>query len=299
MMRGRVVSLNGVPAEQVKAKDEAAWVLEGDRGITYSATVPEGSAVAEGEWWPAGYAGPPLVSVASDVAQGLDLKVGDMTVVNVLGRNIEARVANLRKVNWRSLGINFVFVYSPNTFAGAPHMFLATATFPPGSDPAKELGLLRETARAFPAVTTVRVKDALDAINDVMRQLAVAIRAASSIALAASILVLGGALAAGQQARIYDVVILKTLGATRLRLLAALVAEYAILGFATAVFGVLAGAGAAAVVLRRVKRLDGFEWLRQAAAGAAALALALTVGLGLAATWRVLGQKPARWLRSL
>jgi putative ABC transport system permease protein len=145
----------------------------------------------------------------------------------------------------------------------------------------------------------VRVKDALDAINDVMRQLAFAIRAASSIALGASILVLGGALAAGQQARIYDVVILKTLGATRWRLLGALIAEYAILGVSTAIFGVLAGAGAAALIITKVMRLDGFVWLWPAAASAAGLALLLTVGLGLAATWRVLGQKPAQHLRSL
>ena len=230
MMRGRLARLNDIRAEDIKAKSDAAWVLEGDRGITYSADVPEGSALVEGQWWAANYSGPPLVSVEAAAATGLGMKVGDQITINVLGRNLTARIANFRKVNWRNLGINFVFVFSPNAFAGAPYTFLATAAYPKGTDPAKELTLLRDVSNAFPAVTSVRVKDALDALNDIMEQLAFAIRAASSIALGASVLVLAGALASGQQSRVYEAVILKTLGATRGRLLTALVAEYALLG---------------------------------------------------------------------
>ena len=299
MMRGRFVRLNETPSENIKASQEAAWVLEGDRGITYAGELPEGSVLTEGDWWVADYKGAPLVSVEADAARGLGIKIGDAITVNVLGRNLIARVANLRKVNWRSLGINFVFVFSPNTFAGAPHTHLATAAFPKGTSADREIALLKEVAIAYPAVTTVRVKDALEALNDVMDQLAFAIRAAASIALAASILVLSGALAAGQNARIYDAVILKTLGATRLRLLVSLVTEYALLGTATAIFGILAGGLAAMLIVTRVMRLDGFVWLWGSAFGAAGTALLVTVGLGLAGTWRVLGQKPARRLRSL
>ncbi len=299
MMRGRMARLNETRAEDIKAREEAAWVLEGDRGITYAAHVPDGSTLVHGEWWPADYRGPPLLSVEGEIAAGLGMKIGDEITINVFGRNITARVANLRKVNWRSLGINFVFVFSPNTFAGAPYTFLATASYPKGTDPAIELRLLKEVSNAFPAVTSVRVKDALDAINSIMEQLAFAIRAASSIALGASILVLAGALASGQQSRIYDAVILKTLGATRGRLLRALVTEYALLGLATAAFGILAGALAAMFVVTRIMRIDGFVWLWSSAGAAAALALVLTICLGLASTWRVLGQKPAPYLRNL
>ena len=107
MMRGRVVRLDGRRPEEVDAREDARWVLEGDRGITYSTDLPEGSTLVAGDWWPADYKGPPLVSVEAQVAEGLGLKIGDEIVVNVLGRNIAARIANLRKVNWRSLGINF------------------------------------------------------------------------------------------------------------------------------------------------------------------------------------------------
>ena len=299
MMRGRVVRLNGLRPEEIKAKEEAAWVLEGDRGISYSTTLPEGSELTDGDWWPADYSGPALVSMEAVAADGLGLKVGDEITLNVLGRNLSARIANLRKVNWRSLGINFVFVFSPNTFAGAPHTELATATYPPGSDPARELALLKDVAAAYPAVTSVRVKDALDAVADMTAQIATAIRGASGVALAASVLVLGGALAAGRRTRTYEAVILKTLGATRMQLLKAILYEYGLLGLATAAFGVLAGSLAAWGVVAKVMKIDGFVWFWSSAVMAAGIALLVTLGLGLAGTWRILGQKPAPYLRDL
>ena len=299
MMRGRVVRLNGILASEVKAAENAAWVLEGDRGITYSETLPDGSTLIDGAWWPADYKGPPLVSMEAEVARGLDLKVGDQVTVNVAGRNLTARIANLRAVNWRSLGINFVFVFSPNTFAGAPHSFLATAAFPSGSASERELAILKNVANQFPTVTSLRVKDALDAIAGAMDQLAFAIRGASGIALVSSVLVLAGALAAGQRGRIYDAVVLKTLGATRLRLLKAFVIEYALLGAATALFGLVAGGLAAWFVLVRIMKLESFSWLWGPSLGAVGIALVVTVGLGLVGTWRVLGQKPASHLRAL
>ena len=298
MMRGRIVRVKNQRAEDVKARENVAWALEGDRGVTFSAKVPEGSRIAQGEWWSADYKGPPLVSMEAEVADGLGLRIGDTIAVNVLGRTIEARLANLRNVNWRSFGINFVLVFSPNTFAGAPHTSLATVTFPGAADTPRELALLADAAREFPAVTSVRVRDALDALNAVVAQLAVAVRGASSVALIASILVLAGALAAGQRARIYDSVVLKTLGATRGRLLSALVIEYALLGAATGLFAVLAGGAAARGVVTQVMKLD-FIWLWPQTLAVAAGALVVTVGLGLVGAWRALGQKPASYLRDL
>src|SRR5450432_1055701 len=130
MMRGRFVKIGAIRAEDVKAKENAAWVLEGDRGVTYAEAPPEGSILTAGQWWPKDYSGPPLVSMEEEIADGLGLKLGDPVTVNVLGRNIVATIANLRKVNWRSFAINFVLVYSPNTFKGPPHTFLVTAAFP-------------------------------------------------------------------------------------------------------------------------------------------------------------------------
>jgi putative ABC transport system permease protein len=298
MLRGRILGVKGVPADQVKVDPEQSWVLQSDRGITFTDTFPEGSTLTSGQWWPKDYSGPPLVSFEKRAADGLGLKVGDKVAVNVLGRTIEATIANLRTVEWESLGINFVMLFSPNTFRGAPHTILATLTFPDGGDQKAEVELQRLVANEFPAVTTVRVKEALQTINALVADIAVAVRGASSVTLIASILVLAGALAAGHHNRVYDAVILKTLGATRMRLLFAYGAEYAILGLATAIFATAAGAVAAWFVVENVMNFR-FQF-EPAAAGLAALtAVVLTVALGLIGTWRALGQKPAPVLRNL
>ena len=102
------------------------------------ARFPSGSRLVEGQWWGPDYDGPPLVSFEKKIADGLGLKLGDPVTVNVLGRNITARIANMRTVDWESLGINFVMVFSPHAFDGAPHTHLATLTYPDGGTPAQE-----------------------------------------------------------------------------------------------------------------------------------------------------------------
>jgi putative ABC transport system permease protein len=298
MMRGRIVKIGDHPAEGFKAKENVAWVLEGDRGVTYSDAVPDGSVLTAGQWWSRDYAGPPLVSLEQEIADGLGLKIGDAITVNVLGRNITATIANLRKVNWRSFAINFVLVYSSNTFKGAPHTFLITAAFPSDVGTPRELAILRDAARDFPNIATLRVRDALRSLAQLLDKLNLAIRSASGVALSTSVLVLAGALAANRRARIYDSVVLKTLGATRSRLTAAFVIEYAMLGAATAVFGMAAGAGAAYFIVTRVMELD-FTIAWGAALESALAALIFTIVLGLIGSWRILGQKPATVLREL
>lgn len=294
MLRGRVVALNGIDVADWK-KSAGSWVLRGDRGITYSEAIPENASLAEGKWWPAEYSGEPLVSFSAEEAGELGLKLGDTVTVNVLGRNVTARIANLRKVNWETLGINFVMVFSPNTFAGAPHAWLATIT-DPNASAGEETSILREVTNKFPAVTTVRVKDALDIVNSLIEQIGTAIRAAASIALISSVLVLSGALAAGNRARVSDAVVLKTLGATRRTLIAAFSWEYLLIGLATAVFAIAAGGISAWFVVSRIMNLQSV-FLPQVAFSTLVIALVLTVGFGLLGTWRILGQKAAPMLR--
>ena len=228
----------------------------------------------------------------------LELFGGDPVVVNVLGRNITATIANMRTVDWESLGINFVMVFSPNSFRGAPHTHLATLTYPGGGTPAQEATVIRSVAENFPMVTAVRVKDALEAVGSIVANLVLAIRGASGITLIAAALVLGGALAAGHRHRVYDAVILKTLGATRFRLLAAYTIEYLLLGAATAIFGVISGSLAAWLIVSQLMHLS-FAWLPWPAFVAALTAVVATVALGLAGTYMALGQKPAPILRNL
>ncbi len=297
ILRGRITAVNDIAADKVKAKDGATWVLEGDRGITFADAPPKGSRIVAGEWWPAGYSGKPLVSFDRELADGIGLKLGDSVTVNVLGRPVTATVANLRKVDWQNMGINFVMVFSPNTFRGAPYMALATAAFPT-DDTARDTALARDVAVAYPAITTIRVRDILEAVNGFVGKLGTATRAASAVTILSSVLVLSGALAAGRRARVYDSVMLKVLGATRRRLLLAFVLEYGLLGLGTALFGVLAGTAAAYGVVKEVMGFDfAFAW--QPALEASLAALVVTVGLGLLGTWRILGQRPAGYLRNL
>ena len=298
MLRGRIISANGIKAEDLKPKEEAAWVLQSDRGITYSGTVPEGSRIVEGKWWGPDYQGPPLVSFEKKIAEGLGLKLGDPVTVNVLGRDFTVKIANMRTLDWQNLGINFVMVFSPHAFDGAPHTHLATLTYPDGGTPAQEAKIIRAVAEKYPMVTTVRVKDALDAIGAIVQNLVLAIRGASGLTLLVAALVLGGALAAGHRHRVYDAVILKTLGATRTRLLGAYTIEYLLLGTATAVFGVLSGSAAGWLIVTELMHLR-FSWQPLPALAASAAAVLVTIALGLAGTFKALGQKPAPVLRNL
>ncbi len=297
MLRGRIVSARGVAAEDLKPSTDSEWVLQSDRGLTSTGEIPKGSKIVEGQWWGADYNGPPLISIEKKIADGLKLKIGDEVVVNVLGRNISAKIGNMRTVDWQGLGINFVLVFSPNAFKGAPHTHVATLT-ETHPDSTGDAAIVKSVADAFPMVTSVRVREALETVGTVISNLVLAIRGASTITLISAVLVLGGALAAGHRHRVYDAVILKTLGATRSRLLGAYALEYLMIGFATAVFGVIAGSVAAWLIVTRLMTLS-FVWQGGSAAGVVLSALVVTVGLGLAGTWAALNQKPAAVLRNL
>ena len=297
MLRGRIIKLGELPVEKVKARPEHSWVLTGDRGLSYADTVPEGSRLVEGSWWAPGYSGEPLVSFERDIAKGLGLKIGDSVTVNVLGRNVTARVANLRDVKWESLAINFVMVFSPNTLAAAPHNLLATVTLPADAPLGAEARLAQAIGRAFPAATAIRVKDAIAQFNTIFGRIMTAVRAAGGVTLIAGALVLAGALATAQRRRIKQAVILKALGATRARILATHLVEYGLLALVTAVIAVLVGSLAAFVTVWRVMDVE-FVLSWTAVAEALALALGLVFVFGGLGTWRVLKERPAQLLRN-
>jgi putative ABC transport system permease protein len=297
MLRGRIVRFNDTPVEDINAPPEAQWVLNGDRGLSYAETVPKGSKVVAGEWWPADYSGEPLVSFETELAGKLGLKIGDTVTVNVLGRNVTARIANLREVKWESLAINFVMVFSPNTLKGAPHNLLVTISLPDATPPATEAQMIRTLGRDHPSVTAIRVRDVLDAFSSVFAKVMIAVRVAGSVTLLAGALVLAGALATAQRRRILEAVILKTLGATRRRILVSHAFEYLLLAGATAVFAVILGTAAAWLAVTQVMSI-GFTFSLSAVAMAIALAIALVLAFGGVGTWGVLRAPAVPYLRS-
>jgi putative ABC transport system permease protein len=211
MMRGRITRLNGVPVEDAAVAPEAQWVLRSDRGLTYSASMPQGSRLAAGTWWPSDYQGPPLVSFDAALAGGMGLKIGDTLTVNLLGREITATIANLRSIDWERLGINFVMVFAPGTLEHAPQTHLAAVYLPL----AEEEDLARAVTERFPNISAIHVREALDALNRIVGMIGSAVRLTALVTVGAGALVLGGAVAAGHRRRVYDAVVLKVLGATR------------------------------------------------------------------------------------
>jgi putative ABC transport system permease protein len=293
MMRGRIVKVKGVAADKVEAAPDAQWALRGDRGLTYAELLPEGSVLTQGTWWNKDYSGPPLVSMVDEIAEGLGLKIGDKITVNVLGRDIEATIHNLRTVNWRSMGINFVMVFTPNTLRAAPHSHLVTVDMTDGD----EAAFLNTMAQTFPSVTAVRVKDALNTVSDVLGQMLTAVRGASALTLLTGILVLAGALAAGLSSRSYEAVVLKTYGATRRQLLQAFAIEYGLLGLVAAVFGIVVGSIASWALARWILEMP-FSFAWEAAALTAIVSVVLTIAAGMIVTYRALSTKPSTYLRN-
>jgi putative ABC transport system permease protein len=292
-LRGRIVKLGGRPVNEVAVPPEARWAVEGDRGVTYSAMPPEGSRIVSGEWWPKDYRGPQLISFDEALAKAFGLGLGDTITVNVLGRDIEARIASLRRIEWTTLSINFVFVFSPGTLDKAPHTFLATVKATPQAEDA----IFDMVTERFPNVTVVRIRDAIATAADVLANIGFASRVIGFLSILAGVLVLAGAMLATQQRRVHEAVVMKVLGATRARIAGIFAWEFAALGLATALASLGVGTLGAWLV---VHRLMGLDWtFLPTVAGAVALgATALTLAFGLVGTVGALRQRPLALLRN-
>lgn len=296
MLRGRITAVAGTPVEEIDPHPDVAWILRGDRGITWSREAPSrGSEIVEGDWWPADYSDTTrtLVSFDYEAAQLLGLSIGDTLTVNVLGREVTAEIANLRTIDWTSLGINFVMVFSPGLLESAPQMYLATAHL----DPDREVALERAVTDLYPNVSAIRVKEVLEGVDKILKDLSTAVTAIASIAIVAGVLVLAGAVAAGHARRIYESVVLKVLGATRRDVLIAYLLEFGILGLLTAAIASVVGGVTAYVVIEQVMRAD-WIFVPEAALTTVAVALVATLSLGFAGTWSALGRKAAPLLRN-
>ena len=292
-LRARIVALKGVPVDQVQVAADSQWGLRGDRGLTYSAAVPDGSEVVQGQWWPTDYAGPPLVSMDQALAHGWGLTVGDTLTANVLGRNIDFKVANLRRINWRQIGINSVLSPSPAPLKHPPHIHIPPFPDAPGGDAA----LLRAVTDALPNVTGIRVADILDAVAAIVGKLAAALAAAGSVTLVSGALVLSGAVAAGQRRRMAEAVVLKTLGATRAQMRAAWLVEFGAIGAAAGLIAGGLGTLASWGVMRFIMHAP---WLFLPGTLAATVigCIVLMLALGFAGTERVLRAPASAFLRN-
>ncbi|MXO98249.1 FtsX-like permease family protein [Altererythrobacter xixiisoli] len=298
-LRGAVLSFgsrdNPTVVADMEELPENAWALRGERGLTYADTLPEGNVLVEGEWWPENYDGEPLVSVDEELAEAADLKVGDYLTVGVLGVERTARIANLRRIDWESLGFNNAMVFSANALSDAPHNLAATISLPQGSSAA---GLLRALIVSFPSSSVIEVGPLLTEARAILEQVSLAILAAASVAVLAGIAVLLGAIAAARAARLYDTVVLRVLGASTRQLLALQLAEFGLLALLLSVVALGLGSVTAWLVIVQLFEFDWLpDWPRVLAVLAAGVALVLA--FALAASLPLLRAKPASSLRAL
>ncbi len=290
MLRGVITRINAKPAREV-AGDH--WVLTGDRGITYAADLPARSRVTSGKWWPPGYDGPPLISFAAEEAGELGLVLGDRISVNILGRDITATIASFREVDFSNAGIGFVLTMNPGALAGAPHSFIATVY----ATPEAETAILRDLARQFPNITAIRVSDAIERVSAVLAGLANAVSWAAAATLLTGFLVLIGAAAAGEGARVYEAAVLKTLGATRWRILTSFALRAALMGAAAGIVALGVGIAGGWAVSTYVLE-TGFSVIWPSALGIVAGGIVATLLAGLGFAWYPLTLPPARVLRA-
>lgn len=291
-LRGTVVAYGGQRVADRNDVPDDAFLLRGERGVTYSPVLPEGSELTQGAWWPADYDGPPLVSLDAEQAEALNLSVGDTLTVSVLGREFTARIASLRKINWDTMGFNYVMVFTPSTFASAPHSLTATIT---GAGDAKP-DVTRALLAAFAGVSVIDTGDVLTQVRDLLDQMATAIVTAAAITILAGVAVLIGAIAASRQQRSYDSVILKMLGATRWQVLGAQALEYGLIAALLALISFGLGISAAWYVITQVFE---FNWLPDWTVVAATLigGALVTLGIGLAGSLPLMALRPAEALR--
>jgi len=290
MLRGVITRINGRPAREV-AGDH--WVLSGDRGVTFSDQPPRGTKVVAGSWWPSGYEGPAQASFAAEEAGELGLKLGDMITVNILGRDIEAKITSFREVNFSTAGIGFVVTLNPAALAGAPHTSIATVY----AEPQAEAAILRDLAQAYPNITAIRVRDAIDRVASVLGGIASAVSFGAGATLVTGFVVLIGAAAAGEGARVYEAAVLKTIGASRRTILTSFALRSVILGGAAGVVAIAAGIAAGWAVMRYVMESD-FQvaWVSAIAIVVGGIIAVLLAGLAFA--WRPLTTRPAQVLRA-
>jgi putative ABC transport system permease protein len=294
-LRGPVTALNGQPVSALKAIPEGAWILRGDRGLTFAAELPDGNEVVEGRWWPTDYKGPPLVSLDIEAARALNLKIGDTITIAVLGSPIEARIASFRTIDWRTFGFNFAIIFAPGTLEQAPYTLMATAAPDSG---ASTLAFERALAAELPMVSTIRVSEVVNRVTTILEGLDSAIRLATLVAIIIGVTVLAGAVAATRRTRARESVLLKLVGATRGQVLAAQGIEFAAMAGGIVTLAFLTGTIAAYLVVAQLFELP-FRpnWPSLLVLPLAGMAVAVLTAL--AAAWPALRARPASALRAV
>ena len=293
LITGRITRLKGEAVDLEMIAQGERWAFDQDILLSALAGAPDDANVVSGQWWAADYSGPPQVAMSRDLAEGAGLKVGDTLTLQVLGREMDARIAALRRIDPGGFGSNFLIVLNAGAIQGANPRSVAIAR----ATPAEERALTRDLGEAFAEVNVISVREQLESAARLFDRLALAIRGAAAVAGLAGLLVLVGAIASGVRERAREAAVLKVLGGSHRQILGAYLIEYSLVGAVAGLAGVALGAaGAWPIVTLVFKAHWSLDW------GGIILLLAGATGLaGLAggvAALHALSQRPAPVLRA-
>jgi putative ABC transport system permease protein len=295
MVRGRITHLAGRPVADVEVDADISWAVRGDRGLSYGAKPPKNANIVEGEWWPEDYIGEPLLSVDERFLSGMDVDIGDTITVRILGQDITAKITSARKIDYSSFQLNFSMMLSPGVIEDFPHTSLATIYLDKSKD--QEFELATRIARDFPGITAIRTKEVLALVQTIVQHIATALRVTVAISLLAGLLVLISALSATINQRMYDIAILKVLGAKRSDILKSCTAEWMMLALITSSIAVAIGTVGAYLINSRLRGQEFYFMPGVVAATVVACIIVIWV-IGYVGNRRLFNFHPASLLRN-
>ena len=293
VLLGRVITIKGRKLDEASVPPEERWVTRGETPMTFLAKQPPEAAIRSGAWWPEDYSGDLLVSVEEDAAGGLGLKVGDSIGFRIFGREIEAKVASLRKVDWTGFGANMAFILSPGVLEQMKPFHAAIVIMPQD----KEDAVIAAVSARWPSVLGFQVRNTLETAADLFGQVSLAVTALASVVTTAGVLVLFGAFAAAARRRRRESALLKVFGASRLAILGLYALEFALAAFVAVLLGAVMGVVAAHPIVILVFDVPWrFDWAPVVVGGLIAVISAAAGGAIVG--WATLSYRPARVLRS-
>jgi len=294
---GRLRSVAGVALKELVARSDSGedpghrrWVLTREQRLTSMVTLPEGNVVVEGSLW--SEPNRAEVSIERDFADDLGASVGDTVVFDIQGVPLELYVSSIRTVEWQRFSLNFFLVVEPGVLEEAPRFRVASARL----DDAVERQVQDRLAAAYPNVTLLRLREALDKVVAILEQVGLGVRLLGSFSVLAGIAILAGSVSAGTVRRAREVALYKAIGMTRSQVAATLALEYALVGLVSGVIGAAGGV----LLAWNISRF-GFQiawvWRPEVYLAAVAAAVALTVIAGVGASLRALAVRPVAVLR--
>jgi putative ABC transport system permease protein len=284
----RFVSLNGKTLEQLKDQHFPRRMLESAR-VSWADTAPDGDKVTQGKWWTMRMRAE--MAVGEGTAQRLHLGVGSAVEMEIGGVVRTLKVAAIYRADGQHLGVQVQFVLPSGELKDEPATWYGGAHI----DPKQVASMERALFQAYPTITVINLADVLDRIESVVDQITFVVRFLAGFSIFAGLMILASSIASTRFRRMREAVVLKTLGATRMRIVRTFSVEFSVLGLLAGSVGVVFANLLTRVLLHKLEVPFHIEWTATLVAlvGTAVLATAT----GWIASYRILGLRPLEVLR--